>query len=421
MLLVLLLFALAVRGRAAESMYEGFQRDPDGYRAIAHRLYHHGEFSRAWHGGTQPTAYRSPLYPVSLSICYRLRVPFVLFHVLLGAGTIWGVWRLGPLCGLPLWATALAAVLVTVDPILVHQSAQLMSETLAAFLAVWTLVGLSLLAREASLKHAVLAGALMGLCILCRPTFLAWFACVALAIPFLLEVSRRRVAVLWLLFIAAAAAVVAPWPIRNYRLFGTPIVTTTHGGYTLLLANNPGFYEYLASAPWGSVWDATEFHQQWDAIERALVDRRAKVASLDERRVDQEAYQLAWEQIRREPRMFAYACLMRLGRLWGIMPHQVSPDESPSRRGTRYAVAVWYAAELTLAIVGLWTLRGRLLKSPWVWGMLLALSLTAVHAVYWTDLRMRAPAVGVVALAAAAGMARLAAGRRAAKPLAVLA
>ena len=37
----------------------------------------------------------------------------------------------------------------------------------------------------------------------------------------------------------------------------------------------------------------------------------------------------------------------------------------------------------------------------WLWGLLLVACLTAVHAVFWTDMRMRAPVMPVVALAAA--------------------
>jgi hypothetical protein len=44
-------------------------------------------------------------------------------------------------------------------------------------------------------------------------------------------------------------------------------------------------------------------------------------------------------------------------------------------------------------------------------------SFTAVHTFYWTDMRMRAPLVGVVCLLAAAGGAQLATKKRAATPL----
>jgi hypothetical protein len=83
-------------------------------------------------------------------------------------------------------------------------------------------------------------------------------------------------------------------------------------------------------------------------------------------------------------------------RLWGVLPHQLSADESPTRRGLRYAVAVFYVFELLLAAIGLWYLGKRLLVTPAIWGVLLLLAFTAVHTVYWTDLRMRAQRNGVV-------------------------
>jgi hypothetical protein len=78
----------------------------------------------------------------------------------------------------------------------------------------------------------------------------------------------------------------------------------------------------------------------------------------------------------------------------------------------RWAVAVWYTLELALAAVGAWFLRKKLWREPWVWGTLLVLSITAVHVFYWTDMRMRAPLVPVVCLAAAYGLATLACPKR---------
>jgi hypothetical protein len=130
----------------------------------------------------------------------------------------------------------------------------------------------------------------------------------------------------------------------------------------------------------------------------------------DELENDRWAYREAFENIRAEPAMFAWSCVVRVGRLWGVMPHQSGPDESNARRGMRYAVAIWYTFELVLAAIGAWFLRGKLLKNPWVWGTLLVLSITAVHAFYWTDMRMRAPLAAVVALAAGSGLVTLACG-----------
>ena len=52
-----------------------------------------------------------------------------------------------------------------------------------------------------------------------------------------------------------------------------------------------------------------------------------------------------------EPGTFAYACLVRLGRFWSPLPHQIAADESLAGRLARWAVAVWYVAEFLLAAV----------------------------------------------------------------------
>jgi hypothetical protein len=416
MVMIVILVALAVRGRAVTLLAEPVARDRDGYLEIAARL-QGGEFALLKDGVAGPTAYRPPLYPVVLAL-WSVVANFELLHFILGLGTVWGAWRLGELSGLPPLASLSAAVLVAVDPILINQSAQPMSETLAAFLATWALVALARFGREASLPHGVLAGAALGLCVLCRPTFLAWAVAVVIALVFRLPTVRRRAVGLSLVVVAEAAAIVAPWPLRNWERFGVPIVTTTHGGYTLLLANNPDFYEYLRRGAWGSTWDAEAFHRRWADEARATMRSNGTALERDELAADARAYELAWQNIKNGPAMFVYSCVVRVGRLWAVLPHQPSSAEPPSRRVLRYLVAVFYAAEYALAAVGLWTLGRKLLVSPWIWSMLLLASFTAVHSLYWTDMRMRAPVVCVVALLAAAGLTQLAAGRRAVKPVA---
>jgi hypothetical protein len=44
---------------------------------------------------------------------------------------------------------------------------------------------------------------------------------------------------------------------------------------------------------------------------------------------------------------------------------------------------------------------------PWLFGVQLCFVFTAVHAIYWSDMRMRAPLMPFVCLAAASGMAAM--------------
>ena len=142
----------------------------------------------------------------------------------------------------------------------------------------------------------------------------------------------------------------------------------------------------------------------------------------DKLQADRLAYREAWQTIRRTPGMFCYASMVRLGRFCSPLPHQVLANETPLHRLSRYLVALWYVIEFSLVAVGV-SRRGQrreereegtgaiasppsafpLPPSPWLWGLLLVVSLLAAQAVYWTNMRMRGPAMPVVALAAALG------------------
>ena len=223
----------------------------------------------------------------------------------------------------------------------------------------------------------------------------------------------------------AIAAVLAPWAIRNQRVFGKPIITTTHGGATLLLANNPSFYEYLRSAPWGATWNGQQINDEYENVQRlqsSLVQGRNMTKlvmgfSIDEVAVDREMYARAFKNIRAQPGMFLYACLVRMGRLWAVMPHQLTPNESPSRRGTalrggHLVCGRVRAGDRRRVVPRPKTARASLGLGPAFAGQFhcRACVLLDRHA-------DGAPLSSVVALAAAAGLARMLAKADDAKPL----
>lgn len=71
----------------------------------------------------------------------------------------------------------------------------------------------------------------------------------------------------------------------------------------------------------------------------------------------------------------------------------------------RYTVAAWYGGTLLAVLGGIVVLRSQLWRTPWVWAVLLCVSFTAVHAVYWSNMRMRAPLMPALYLVAASTLA----------------
>jgi 4-amino-4-deoxy-L-arabinose transferase-like glycosyltransferase len=202
--LSVVLVATIVRIIVIVFMGEGLHRDPDAYRKIAENLRETGTFGfrvtdraepasglgRPGPSVVRPTAYRPPLYPLLLAPLVfngELWVAGVaILHVIGGVGTVWLVCQLGRQWGLgrSAWWGALA---VALDPILVFQTAQLMTETLATLCGVVGLSGLTRWLDRRRSRDAFLAGMAMGLACLCRPTFLPWSG---VAIPQLPD--RRR-------------------------------------------------------------------------------------------------------------------------------------------------------------------------------------------------------------------------------------
>lgn len=393
-LLLLVAVALAVRGAALWLQRDAVSTDIDGYRQIAENLL----ARRTLAYGDFPTAYRPPLYPLLLAFGMAsgaaAEVCVAGLNLLAGVATVLLVVALGRQCGLDR-AAYFAALLIAADPILLYWSARTMTETLATLLATLALWTLGWFSRRMSPGRALLAGVALGLAALCRPTFLPWAVLCAVGVAGLAPGSQRRRLATSAALMLGVAVMLAPWIARNALVMGRPIATTSHGGYTLLLGNNPHFYEFLRSGDWGSTWDHAEF------IDEYLREVPPARSPAEELRNDRRAYELAQQAIHREPGMFAYACLVRLGRLWSPLAHQVDPAEGRAARLLRYGSGAWYLGVFVLAILGVWQIGAAISRPPWLWGVLLVATVTAVHAFYWSDMRMRAPLMPVVALSAA--------------------
>lgn len=451
---LLLIVAALVRVGALAAMPDALLADPDGYRQLAENMLEHGVLGH----GLVPTAYRPPAYPLLLVPCAALGAgtpaAIGMLHVLLGLATAGLTFALARRAGMKDIPAALAAGLVALDPILLTQSALVMSETLAALLVVLSVWLLDRCTHRPTAGNAVLAGAAWGGVVLCRPGLLAFAALAAIWLPWLAATARnagmqrglkeekgergergreekerrwRSAGQVFAGVIAGLAVVVGPWVVRNQVAFARPIVATTHGGYTLLLGNNPFFYDHLRSGRWFQAWDAEPFHDWWRG--ERLAAELSTLATVDsdsgvmhdnalpplsspaaELQTDALAYRHAFVSIRRQPGIFAWSCLVRAGHFWSPLPYRRSPDESSLRCAARYVVAVWYVAVFTLAAIGLGCVffrKNRIRRSVFAWGLLAALALTAVHTVYWSNLRMRAPLMPLVAIAAVEGATRL--------------
>jgi hypothetical protein len=212
--------------------------------------------------------------------------------------------------------------------------------------------------------------------------------------------------------VSLVAVAVGGWTVRNARTFGHPIWATTHGGYTLLLANNDSFYRYLSKGRFGHPWDADDFldafqhRYEGDPREASFWSRDwdgepSYEGGVSEYEDDRLCYESAVAAIKRQPKLFGWSAIVRVARLWSPFPHDLPGRSNKSIIIIGCFYTLLYAAVLVTIIRHRRTVFG----SRWWAIWLLAVTLTGVHAVYWSNLRMRAPAVPAIMVLAVLSVA----------------
>jgi hypothetical protein len=377
-----------------------FNDDRDAYLVLAQGLADGRGFSVP--GTSTPTAYRPPLYPILLSpVCSTTpqgKVGRAAIHLFLAVGMVWFLWDTARTLGISTWGRCLAAGLVTCDPLLVLYANFPMTETLCAFLGAW------LIRRCVSLctgwQCDLLTGLVFGLCVLSRPTF--WIAGVLLVIATWITNCRPSENRSRCLQAGAWTGVgvllcVVPWAVRNWIQLGHPVLMTTHGGYTLLLGNNQDFYDQVTSRSWSTVWEGAG-QQDWaDRLNRTLDE--AEIWSEVERDARMSAEAKA--TIRARPDLFLKATVSRVVQFWNVLPGGESARQFP--QSLVWGCVLFYLGFWGLALVGLWRILAER-RQNWLAVLILPLAFTMVHAVYWSNIRMRAPVVPAIALVAALGI-----------------
>lgn len=358
--------------------------DPDNYLPLARSV----AAGQGFVLNGRPTAYRPPLYPILLAPIVRVLgdrpdLGIAVLHLILGAATVGLTALAARRWGVSPWRAAAAAWIVALDPVLAWQARSVMTETPSAALVAAILASLA----DPRRKSDVLSGVLLGLAGLCRPSLLpagllTLPALAALADGLVWARLRRA-----LVISAVVLVVLAPWALRNALLFGEPVWATTHGGYTLALANNEVYYRDVLLGPPGRVWTGDDQWRWWDSVNRAT-------SGMTEPQADRFLRDGVVRLARQRPATFLSACLDRLGRFWSP-----APAGAVYGRAVRLATAAWTVPLWIALALGLW--RRGLWRWPAITAPIQLIGLSLVHSLYWTDLRMRAPILPAIALIAA--------------------
>lgn len=323
--------------------------------------------------GERVYAYRTPGYPAFLAITgphvgvARVGQAIVDTSTILAAYLLARRW-------LGRRASLLAATLVAVNPFLVYFSGLLLSETLYTALLAWAAVGLAYESRRWWIGHV--GALLLAVGTVARPSSLFLVVLLPLLTPAL---GWRARGSLIFTAIVGAMLLLAPWAMRNERLLGQPVLTTTNGGITLYDGFHPG---------------AT------GASNQSFVARMPQLREMTELQRSDYLESLGWRFIADHPGEAVRLGLVKLARTWSPIPLSAEFGRPLYRIvGLLYAVPLY-----ALVLWGLW--RPGLSRSIKLFLVAAALYYSAVHVMSVGSLRYRIPVEPLLTVVAASVVTR---------------
>ena len=255
-------------------------------------------------GGTgAPTAFWPPGWPMALSLAFRMGgaspVTVGLFNLMwagLAALIVHDLARrLYPAPG----TGRLAVLLLALYP---NSALYVPLALTEVFYSALLLAGCWLLVARPTLAGLVAAGLVFGFATLVKAQTLV-------VIPLVFAIALLREGDVWrrlgpligrgMLVLGVAAAVVAPWTLRNHRELGVWVIVSSNGGYTLLTGNND---------------TARGGYTPEDPAVQALDARKEALGELAH---DAEAKRLGADWIKAHPGRFAALMPRKFVKLWG--------------------------------------------------------------------------------------------------------
>jgi 4-amino-4-deoxy-L-arabinose transferase-like glycosyltransferase len=364
--------------------------DEQHYDALAANL----AAGNGYASGGIPVAYWPVGYSAFVAAFYLVfghyYLPVIIFQTVLGAATA-AILLLLAREFLPAAAAHAAGLIVALWPNHIAYASRLFPAALLTFAVVTVALAV---VKLKGYRGAILAGMLTGLAALAAPVALV-LPGAALACDLFRRVGIKKALARAGVVAAVAVFAVAPWAVRNGRVFDAFVLVTTNGGVNLWIGNNPkatGTYNYPTSR-------TNPLYMTEGELERDRLGR-----------------ELAWYFIRNERAQFLLLAMPKFVYTYGSdvsafqlegIARGVEPAVSACRSAARVAQS-YYALIWVGFILGLVKLRGRIFRaSPGGGAPLAALlvwpvALTLVYMIFFGEGRFHLPMVPFIAALAAA-------------------
>jgi len=260
-----------------------------------------------------------PLYSYALAVVYgvfgRGYMQVGLLHIALDVCSILMLYEIGKrLMPQGEWVGALAGLFYAFYPYLIFQNLTLIDTPFFMFWLHAFVLLMVLLRERASLDRrtwliAALGGLVLGLSMLSRPIMppLALFA----ALWFLFRLNLKQTILRLLPVALISAAVLAPWIVRNYQVFGAFVPMTTTSGANFWQGNSEKTIPYFRAG----------YDVQWTSPDNL------QSTDLASREADAERFALALQFLRENPDKIPELLWVKFLVHWSI---DIAPRLNPS-------------------------------------------------------------------------------------------
>lgn len=346
-------------------------QDQISYNALALRLLggHGYSFDAGWYPFTPantPTAQWSFAYPAYLAGMYLLfgvhpLAARLIQAVLVGVATCLLVFSLGrrvfgERAGLA------AAGIAAVYTYFVYYSAALMTESFFMVAALAALEMAFRLREKPTAGRAARLGLCLGIAALLRQAILPF---IPVLLAWLWWEGRRRLR--WqhyVIPVAVVALLIAPWTLRNHRVYGHFLLLNANAGYAFYSSNNPAL---------GARWSA----------ETAVAPVPDDLLGLTEAEMDRALMRRGLGFVLADPGRYILLTLNRLGEYFKFWPSADSSLISNLQRPLSFGLL------LPLTLYGLYLGRQRL--RAWALPLLFFAVTAATYLLSWPTARYRVP------------------------------
>jgi len=111
-----------------------------------------------------------------------------------------------------------SSIVIAINPTLAFYGNIILTETLSIFLLSLTVLFLSKGLKYSSLRYFAASGAVLGILVLCRPSFQLFFVAILLLLVYSLR-DIKRILLVASCVVVPMAIVISPWIVRNYLTF----------------------------------------------------------------------------------------------------------------------------------------------------------------------------------------------------------